>query len=110
MVTAHMQMASSLTEFSHKSAIQALTVNPSIQKKVRYSEGSSMTHFSSQRQLSPQTTATPSSKVEDAESMISPCPPSTGGTSQYQDRARDMHRGHQETLSLAWLSKQENQC
>lgn len=32
-----MQKASSLTEFSQKRAIQALTVNQSIQKKVRYS-------------------------------------------------------------------------
>lgn len=110
MVTAHMQKASSLTEFSQKRAIQALTVNQSIQKKVRYSEGSSMTHFSSQRQLRPQTTATPSSRVEDAESIISPCPHSTGGMSQDQEGASAMHRGHQETLSLAWLSKQENQC
>lgn len=106
MVTAHMQKASSLTEFSQKWAIQALTVNQSIHKKVRYSEGSSMTHFSSQRQLRPQTTAMPSSEAEDAESMISPCPHSTGGMSQYQDGASAMHRGHWEILSIPCLAKQ----
>lgn len=67
-----------------------------------------MTPISSQRQLRPQTTAVPSSEVEDTESMISPCPHSTQGTSQYHDGASAMHRGHWETLSLAWLSKQEN--
>lgn len=48
-----MQKASSLTEFSQKWAIQALTVNQSIQKKVRDSEGSRMTHFSSETAWTP---------------------------------------------------------